>query len=678
MAATSHVLMTSAAGSAKLRVLLQAALSVLGASAILSKAGFARRFSARLVVLGVRAMTPLACLLVLRNTPIFFRWTTSWSARRLLWYTASVWASAEFLFLVYIQDYWRRLDIPATRRWTAILDHSTEEKRKASFLRYLLMIAQVSRGGSDSSSTDAAALVALTNKRSKDSGMSRVGSGALARSSGSSSSRIGLPIMKTPSWSGGTGLLSKVGSLGSFSPSQSRREASTDNLLELMCHSGNSPHAPSEALSEEEFRRLKILEIAGWFHGPDADAEAHNPEAWLRRGNIEDWVAHYWFRGVTPEALDMQPGASEELGNLVDLVLDFTGLVLEEGRNPSIRPRLLMSDPLPVLHRPLLVYVGSSLICPFTTYQVMRYLGFRRERVGGLCYWHRGVREGVRSDSDLAGPRQIPVVFLHGLGVGLVPYYLFIHRLSERCSGAIFVPELPFLAMMPWERVPSAREIVAQLQDMLAVHRFPGAHFVGHSFGTIILGWMMKMSRSSIICSTFMEPCCILALKSDQWSKAMWEPPKTVMYQLLRYFVFRELFTVNLLCRCCFWEQSVLWPEDILTPAVIELASDDAVVSSLFTRRLLEHERTARKQRRRTTSLQRRGLAERRPMKNMMAAGSSQDVQTYGLQTNEDMPLDIQWTEGFIHGQILFHRKQTLKLFSKMRQMVQDIHAVHD
>lgn len=230
--------------------------------------------------------------------------------------------------------------------------------------------------------------------------------------------------------------------------------------------------------------------------------------------------------------------------------------------------------------------------------------------------------------------------------------------------------------MMPWERVPSAREIVAQLQDMLAVHRFPGAHFVGHSFGTIILGWMMKMSRSSIICSTFMEPCCILALKSDQWSKAMWEPPKTVMYQLLRYFVFRELFTVNLLCRCCFWEQGVLWPEDILTPAVIELASDDAVVSSLFTRRLLEHERTARKQRRRTTSLQRRGLAERRPM--MKAAGSSQDVQTEGLQTNEDMSLDIQWTEGFIHGQILFHRKQTLKLFSKMRQMVQDLHSLHD
>ena len=60
--------------------------------------------------------------------------------------------------------------------------------------------------------------------------------------------------------------------------------------------------------------------------------------------------------------------------------------------------------------------------------------------------------------------RQVPLVFVHGLGVGLVPYFMLIFRLSKRHSGDLFVPEFPFLAMAPWESVPSAREVVAQLQ----------------------------------------------------------------------------------------------------------------------------------------------------------------------------------------------------------------------
>eukprot|EP00438_Fugacium_kawagutii_P032754 Skav208160 [mRNA] locus=scaffold2891:217853:220323:+ [translate_table: standard] len=110
-------------------------------------------------------------------------------------------------------------------------------------------------------------------------------------------------------------------------------------------------------------------------------------------------------------------------------------------------------------------------------------LGFHRERAGGLCYWKRPRRSGTAGNLDLSAPRQVPLVFVHGLGVGLVPYFMFIYRLSQRHSlsdpagfamavrahlvkpgGDLFVPEFPFLAMAPWESVPSAREVVAQLQ----------------------------------------------------------------------------------------------------------------------------------------------------------------------------------------------------------------------
>jgi hypothetical protein len=258
------------------------------------------------------------------------------------------------------------------------------------------------------------------------------------------------------------------------------------------------------------------------------------------------------------------------------------------------------------------------------------------------------------------------MVFLHGLGCGLVPYYMFIARLSQRYSGELFVPEYPFLAMCPWETVPSAREVVAQMQDLLNANRLTSAHFVAHSFGCAILSWIMKMSPSSVLYTTFMEPACILVLKSDFISQILWEPPKTSMDIILRYLVFRELFTVNLLCRNVYWEQGQLWPEDLFTPAVVELAEDDVVVHSLFVRRLLEHECAVRKQKRQEKKAGPTRLARG-------STGSSVDVRGAmdQPQGNEDKPIDIQYIEGFFHGQILFHRKQTEKLFSKMRAMVQ-------
>jgi len=433
------------------------------------------------------------------------------------------------------------------------------------------------------------------------------------------------------------------------------QEQSVDDLLKLW-------EGEKNKITSGEQHQLKLVELASWFTGPGRDDPA-KVSSWLHRGNVEEWIAHYWFRGSTPEELESRPGEYKELNQLVDMVLVSAGLAgLPQGRNPDIRPFRIFTDPLPVLHRPLFMYVGTSLLCPLMTFQVMRMMGFRRERVGALCYWHRPPRSDVPASIDIAGPRQLPLVFVHGLGVGLVPYYMFIHRLSQRYSNHLYVPEFPFLAMAPWESVPSAREVVAQLQDMLAANGHTAAHFAGHSFGAVIIGWMMRMSRSSVVCSTLMEPAMFLLMKSDMLTKVIYMPPKSCYEMLLRYFVFRELFTVNLLCRNFFWEQSTTWPEDLHVPVVVQLAEDDAIVQSFFVRRLLEHERAVRKQRRKEV--------KRGPMP---LSGSSIDVRAEPRQHGHRF-IDLQWCPDFFHGQILGSRKDSEKLFGKMRQMVQTLY----
>lgn len=446
---------------------------------------------------------------------------------------------------------------------------------------------------------------------------------------------------------------------GSFLGLMDKPEASVDDLLrDLEEH--------EDGVSEEELRRLRWHELATFFWGPGR-GDADEVGSWLRRGNVEEWIAHYWFRGATPEELlKERPREHQELRRLVDLVLEPAGLLsLPDGQNPRVWTHRVFTDPLPVLHRPLLVYAGTSLLCPLLTLQVMKWLGFTRERVGGLCYWFRPRRNNVHPTVDLSAPRQTPLVFVHGLGVGLVPYYLLIFRLSRRHSGDLYVPEFPFLAMAPWESVPSAREVVAQLQDMLAAHGHTAAHFAGHSFGCVVIGWVMKMSSSSVMYTTLMEPAQFLMIKAEALTQVLFGTPKTCYEMLVRYFAFRELFTVNLLCRNFFWEQSIMWPEDLHVPTIVQLAGDDHIVQSRFVRRLIEHEKVARKERRR----------HRKP--RMLVSGSSTDVRLDTLQQAASTQkagaelLDILWCDGFFHGQILFDLRTHDKLFARMRQMVQ-------
>ncbi|CAJ1437456.1 unnamed protein product [Effrenium voratum] len=419
---------------------------------------------------------------------------------------------------------------------------------------------------------------------------------------------------------------------------------------------------------EQELQRLRWHELATFYCGPGR-GDADDIMSWLRRDNVKDWIAHYWFRGATPEELlEDSPQQYQELRKLVDLVLHTAGLQkMAEGRNPAVRAFRIFSDPLPVVHRPLLVYAGTSLLCPLVSYKVMQWLGFHRERAGGLCYWKRRKRQ-VDPETDLAAPRQVPLVFVHGLGVGLVPYFQFIYRLASRHSGELFVPEFPFLAMAPWESVPSAREVVAQLQDMLAAHGHTAAHWHGHSFGCVVIGWVMKMSPSSLFYATLMEPAQFLVIKAEALTKILWGRPATSFEILIRYFAFRELFTVNLLCRNFFWEQSSMWPEDLRVPTIVSLAADDHIVQSTFVRRLLEHEKAARRLQRRLNSKKAK----------IPTSGSSTDVrvdtlnQPININKGQEPRLEILWNEKFFHGQILMDRRAGDRLFSRMRQLVRE------
>merc|ERR1712039_226920 len=124
------------------------------------------------------------------------------------------------------------------------------------------------------------------------------------------------------------------------------------------------------------------------------------------------------------------------------------------------------------------------------------------------------------------------------------------------------------------------REVVAQIQDMLTAHGHLSAHFCGHSWGTIVSGWAMKASPQSVSGVTLMEPALFVVTQFDHLPKILLSRPHTCLDSIVNFTTMKELFTQNLIVRNFFWEQSVVWPEDIDTPATIQLAASDALIPS--------------------------------------------------------------------------------------------------
>jgi pimeloyl-ACP methyl ester carboxylesterase len=80
---------------------------------------------------------------------------------------------------------------------------------------------------------------------------------------------------------------------------------------------------------------------------------------------------------------------------------------------------------------------------------------------------------------------------------------------------SLFMVELPHIAMRPVEAQASPRELVVCIEDLLHVHRYEQAHFVGHSFGTLVLTWVAKHKLSMVSRFTFLDPVCFLLCKHD-------------------------------------------------------------------------------------------------------------------------------------------------------------------
>jgi len=356
---------------------------------------------------------------------------------------------------------------------------------------------------------------------------------------------------------------------------------------------------------------LKHLELCSWFSTLTAGGKRDicRDVQQIRRGNIEQWVLSYFFDGAesTMELTDLE---FCELQELVDVVAQWAQLPLSDtlsqwaGKNQGLKCFRMRNDPFPAVHRPLLAYVNTAFVAPAIGHQALSLMGFRPFRSGSTEYWLRPVEHANHWKKGLR-PRVLEsgkaLVFCHGVGVGPSMCLTFLQLLTRTLGQEhpIFLVDTAGISMRFSDDVPGAREVAANIENMLQVWGLKQAHFVGHSFGAFVVAWVLRYANHIVERTTLIDPVCFLVLKilvqGHELQQVRHDNVMDPMEIAIKYFVTTELFVCNFVCRCFFWEESNLDMQDLEgTKSLIVLESEDLIVPTYSVRSLLFAEQSRR------------------------------------------------------------------------------------
>ncbi|TLS30122.1 hypothetical protein PpBr36_03275 [Pyricularia pennisetigena] len=369
----------------------------------------------------------------------------------------------------------------------------------------------------------------------------------------------------------------------------------------------NYPH-PSLAPADRSAIFHKCLDnvpdpahyLRRWFHGADLTE--------IRRDNVRDFVAWAFFdrdvndaaqgRLSAEEEAEMEGYldeinrrlilASEERGGDID---GAAGLRPGRGAAKSMRPTI---DKVPMCFRSIIWYIIVMLVDMFTHFSLL-WKGFayfstpittnlaifpprpqlltppglvprQLSPAAGTAYWYRP----HKSQSAR------PVVFIHGVGIGLLPYIDFLSEMANGIPGekdgdgqigVIAIEVLPVcmrLAGEPMDKEHFLAEVIAILDR----HGWLDDDFtlVSHSYGSVLTTQMLDspILGPRIDGIVLIDPVSLLLHLPDVAYNFTRRIPRRANEVQLWFAASMDPGTALVLGRHFFWQQNIVWKEQLL------------------------------------------------------------------------------------------------------------------
>lgn len=197
-----------------------------------------------------------------------------------------------------------------------------------------------------------------------------------------------------------------------------------------------------------------------------------------------------------------------------------------------------------------------------------------------LSYWYRPHTSRTR----------LPILFIHGIGIGLHPYTQFLSEINKHDPQALEDGEVGIIAveLMPISfRITSPmldnEEICRQINIILERHGLDRVVLASHSYGSVISTHLLKnpATAAKIGPALFVDPVTFLLHLPDVAYNFTARRPKAANEHQLYYFASTDMMVAHTLARQFFWAQNIIWKTDLGNRDVtVSLGGRDLIVDT--------------------------------------------------------------------------------------------------
>lgn len=242
---------------------------------------------------------------------------------------------------------------------------------------------------------------------------------------------------------------------------------------------------------------------------------------------------------------------TEHINNLLDIIKPKVelGTINEDDNGTEVISGHYMINKLNIIHKPYIFYMIMYIIRKiFNIYMYIKGYKYIIDPATNIRVWIK------YNKLD-----NIPLVFLHGFGIGILPYINKINNLSY--TRTIIIPEIPNISYDLYKMPPpSINTIIDVIYDILLKYNITQIDITGHSFGTTILNAFQLKYPHMCNCKTYAEPVCFY-IQQPQLTHIVYKS-HPISYNFIKYllyiFVFKDQYVQYITKRCMFIEQSLI------------------------------------------------------------------------------------------------------------------------
>lgn len=206
----------------------------------------------------------------------------------------------------------------------------------------------------------------------------------------------------------------------------------------------------------------------------------------IKHENMVEFIAYGFYSKRLDMLTDEERVEIEEFLQRVVKAFKQKGFV--PGYNPDAKFMGHTLEPIRTFHKPLILYAFMEVI-GLANLGVLWWLGFKRLHGSGRISRRNMsmfIRKGRRESNKLAkslSSTQYPLVFIHGVGFGVLPYVHFLSKVLSNIDRPCIVVEMRHVAMrLSLNHRSTSLDVLANdIVDQMQAIGFEKGFFLSHS-----------------------------------------------------------------------------------------------------------------------------------------------------------------------------------------------------